>query len=488
MARLTAPVRLTLVALGALGACGGGPARERAHDAAGPSAGDAAVDAAGDGAAEPMAAPEPSPDVAPAPPDAALDEPRGADGSASADSADSADSVYRRAAPADAARPEVGAGPYHALAIATGRNHTCARLDDGNVKCWGLNTAGQLGYGDTYRRGSDPTDMGDNLPLVDLGAGRFATAIAAGGDTTCAILENGALKCWGGGNSAGQPGGGNLGDQPAEMGDALPEVNLGDHAVTMVGMGATVACALLDDGSARCWGLDAQSLTPVPVSLGSAKPVTALSGGESGMLALFSDGTATRLLSKITFPLLGPGVRATQVGGGIVGDCALVGGVVTCAPEASPTITMPDDAFFHYGVAGSDDGLDGTFVGPTPLPRLLGFGRTLWGGTCAMYDGGRVGCQRSVSWWPCTPDWCAFATASGDGTELMNLGQPAVALTSGGDEHICGLLANGEVRCWGGNEHPAIPNDALGSSFDMEQVNGQWVYGRFHSIDLGTHR
>jgi hypothetical protein len=90
--------------------------------------------------------------------------------------------------------------------FAVGGGHTCARLDNGQIKCWGNNGAGQLGLGDTSTRGDGVNEMGDNLPAVDLGSGR--TALAAGTSYTCARLDNGRIKCWGG-NAAGQLG---LGD------------------------------------------------------------------------------------------------------------------------------------------------------------------------------------------------------------------------------------------------------------------------------------
>ncbi|MBI3977919.1 MAG: hypothetical protein HY331_07015, partial [Chloroflexi bacterium] len=72
-------------------------------------------------------------------------------------------------------------------------------------------------------------EMGDNLPAVDLGTGRTGTAIAGGGEYTCAILDNGQVKCWGY-NTYGQLGLGNTdnrGDAADEMGDKLPAVDLG---------------------------------------------------------------------------------------------------------------------------------------------------------------------------------------------------------------------------------------------------------------------
>ena len=60
---------------------------------------------------------------------------------------------------------------HTARAVAVGSAHTCALLDDDKVKCWGRNDFGQLGLGDTANRGDDPGEMGDNLPAVDLGRG-----------------------------------------------------------------------------------------------------------------------------------------------------------------------------------------------------------------------------------------------------------------------------------------------------------------------------
>jgi alpha-tubulin suppressor-like RCC1 family protein len=127
------------------------------------------------------------------------------------------------------ALPAVDLGPGRtATAVAAGFFHTCARLDDRRVKCWGNNGYGQLGLGDAVNRGDGPGEMGDALPAVDLGLGRTATAVAGGFGYTCALLDDRRLKCWGN-NQFGQLGLGdslNRGDAPGEMGDALPAVDL----------------------------------------------------------------------------------------------------------------------------------------------------------------------------------------------------------------------------------------------------------------------
>ncbi|MFO0666150.1 MAG: hypothetical protein U0174_19510 [Polyangiaceae bacterium] len=146
-----------------------------------------------------------------------------------------------------------------ALALSAGEQFTCALLDNARVKCWGANGGGQLGLGDLSSRGDDPGEMGDALPYVDLGTGRTVKAVNAGkSDHTCALLDNDRVKCWGFNNS-GQLGLGDMqvrGDGPGEMGDALPYVEFGSGrtAKAIVPGSDSSTCALLDNARVKCWG------------------------------------------------------------------------------------------------------------------------------------------------------------------------------------------------------------------------------------------
>jgi alpha-tubulin suppressor-like RCC1 family protein len=154
--------------------------------------------------------------------------------------------------------PAVDLGPdRRATALALGYEHSCALLDNGQVKCWGGSTYGELGLGDTQSRGSEPGQMGLALSAVDLGDGEIAKLISSGGRTTCVLLESDRIKCWGQ-NGFGQLGLGDTnhrGDQPGEMGDDLPAVDVDpEHAVIDLSVGLVSVCAVLSTNRIRCWG------------------------------------------------------------------------------------------------------------------------------------------------------------------------------------------------------------------------------------------
>ncbi|WAS92707.1 DUF4215 domain-containing protein [Nannocystis punicea] len=85
-------------------------------------------------------------------------------------------------------------GPVQA--IAAGAFHNCALMMGGTVRCWGDNSVGQLGNGTLNEDiGDEPGEI-ELIEDVDLG-GDAAKEIAAGFGHTCALLEGGGVKCWG---------------------------------------------------------------------------------------------------------------------------------------------------------------------------------------------------------------------------------------------------------------------------------------------------
>lgn len=138
-----------------------------------------------------------------------------------------------------------------------GAGHLCAVFENKKVKCWGDNSSGQLGLGDMNQRGNSTTTVGDQILYVDLGTVSKVHKVTAGNSHSCALFENGKIKCWGG-NSNGELGLGDTnfrGSLPNQMGDKLPFVNLGNEVAIDVTAGELMTCALFKNGKVKCWGL-----------------------------------------------------------------------------------------------------------------------------------------------------------------------------------------------------------------------------------------
>jgi alpha-tubulin suppressor-like RCC1 family protein len=154
-----------------------------------------------------------------------------------------------------AALVAVDFGTSYATALSTGKDHSCAILATGDVKCWGNNSAGQLGV--TGNHGSASGQMGANLAAVNLGSDRTALAIATGSEHSCALLDNQTVKCWGA-NTYGQLGyGDKISRMSPNLGDTLVSVDLGGRIATAITAGAYDTCVILDTGAPVCWGFNA---------------------------------------------------------------------------------------------------------------------------------------------------------------------------------------------------------------------------------------
>jgi alpha-tubulin suppressor-like RCC1 family protein len=121
--------------------------------------------------------------------------------------------------------------------LVTGGSHSCALLTNATVKCWGLNTNGQLGDGTTTQRTTPVTVTGLSGVL----------RLTAGASHTCASLSGGTVKCWGL-NSNGQLGDGTT----AQRTTAVAVIGL--SGVTQISAGVAHTCALLSAGTVKCWG------------------------------------------------------------------------------------------------------------------------------------------------------------------------------------------------------------------------------------------
>lgn len=321
--------------------------------------------------------------------------------------------------------------------LGVGYNHACARLHDGTVKCWGWNDFAQLGLGDKNHRGDEAGEMGELLPIVDLGTELAVTGLAAGGAHTCVLFKDGRLKCWGN-NVRGQLGLGHterLGDEPGEMGVNLPFVDFGaaQQAKAMV-VGAGHTCALMTDGRLKCWGWN--------------------EFGQLGQGDTSDRGDGPGEMGN-SLPFVKLGNQAIAIAGRSKHTCALLdGGEVKC---------WGDNSHGQLGLGDTNHRGDEPGEMGNSLPAVdLGTGKTaiaVSGGvrhTCALLAGGSVKC-----WGQNLHGQLGQGDSSdrgdqpgemGDNLPAVNLGagKTAVAISADG-EHTCALLNDGGVKCWGRN-------------------------------------
>ncbi|MSZ04551.1 MAG: hypothetical protein F2700_08855 [Actinobacteria bacterium] len=337
------------------------------------------------------------------------------------------------------------ANPAHAaeaakpIAVITGGHHTCAILDGGSVKCWGLNGNGELGYGDTTSRGVNASEMGDDLPTVDLGTGRTALALTSGRDHTCALLDNHTVKCWGL-NEIGELGYGdtdNRGDNASEMGDNLPTVDLGTgRTAKAINAGMWHTCAILDNDTVKCWGKN-----------------------DHGELGLGDTSHRGDNASE-----MGDNLPTVDLGTGRIAKVMSSAGVHSCVLLDNNTIKCWGyNGNADLGLGDTDNRGDNSSEMGDSLPAVdLGTGRTAkavssgGGGTCSILDNDTVKC-----WGYSAQGQLGYGDTNNRGDVGGEMGDNLLAVDLGtgrtasaiwyGDLHVCALLDNGSVKCWGWN-------------------------------------
>ena len=327
--------------------------------------------------------------------------------------------------------------------VAAGGQHTCALMQDGAVRCWGKGRFGSLGYGNTENIGDDeaPSSAGD----IDLGGP--AVQVVTGDAHTCALMATGAVRCWGY-NSSGELGRGmrgSIGDDehPSSSGD----IDLGGKAVRLAA-GRDHTCALMDDSAARCWG-----------------------GGRNYRLGYgnrddIGDDEAPSTVGDID---VGGPIKA--IAAGVFHTCALLkSGAVRCWGEGEV------GRLGHASTRRIGDGHSPGSWFAIDMGGDIGQVATGRAHTCALRQTGAVHC------------WGAGGSGQlGVGYQVANepAGTPGLAFAApvaqiaAGQEHSCALLHNGVVQCWGGNEFGQLGH---GRGATIERVVAP---GDEATVDLG---
>jgi alpha-tubulin suppressor-like RCC1 family protein len=218
-------------------------------------------------------------------------------------------------------------GIDNATAICAGNEHNCALLQDGTVSCWGYNGSYQLGS-------TTPTRSGTPMAVAGV---QGATAVACGQYFTCA-LSGGAVFCWGSNYVSGL---GQGVDFSVLKLSATPLPVVGVTTAVSLAAGPSNACVILADGSVQCWG----GGSPTPQTISGITGPTALTIGEYHFCGLLSDGTVKcwgddsegqlgdgHSAGQSATPLAVVGLTgATAIAAGLGDTCAIAGdGLVRC--------------------------------------------------------------------------------------------------------------------------------------------------------------
>lgn len=331
--------------------------------------------------------------------------------------------VLAAALPATAERSSAALRPLQAGWLDVDGNHSCVVRADGGVTCWGDAWTGRLGYGNASNVGDDETPAAGGT--VNLG-GHTATQIATGSTHTCAVLDTGAVTCWGDG-AYGALGYGNttvIGDD--ETPAAAGTVNLGGHTAVAITAGSGVTCAVIETGDVMCWGRNDRG------QLGH------------GTTANVGDDETPATVGAVD---LG-GHRAIAISAGQSHVCAVLEtGSVHCWGAGG-------NGRLGYGNTG-DIGDDETpwSAGPVNLGGMRAVAVTAGGShTCALGDAGEVRCWGAGAdgrlGYGNTNDIGDDETAAAAG--IVDVGAPVTAL-SAGTATTCATTAAGGLRCWGFN-------------------------------------
>jgi|GEM_PF-1401643 len=258
--------------------------------------------------------------------------------------------------------PVTVTGINSAVEVVAGGNHSCAILEDGTVKCWGWNQWGQLGNGintgpetcQIYTCSTTPVSVSGISDVVSMGAGY---------GHTCALLSNGIAKCWGSNGS--QLGNGTFaGDIGAPDYIFNPGSVIGfSTGVALSSSGSANTCALLADQTIKCWGLNnhgqigtgslqgpevcfSNNCAKTPVSVtGISTAVIIATGGEHSC-AILSNGTAKCWGSNANGQL-GNGTNTTSYPFGIPTPVTIFFIEDSTAPTVTITSPPSGDSFIE---------------------------------------------------------------------------------------------------------------------------------------------
>ncbi len=381
----------------------------------------------------------------------------------------------------------------HAVQLAIGVEHSCARLDDGTVACWGSGGVGELGDGQSgpmYDRW-----LPERVPGLEQ-----VVELEASWRHTCARLGDGTVRCWGD-NTLGQLGNGSSGQDAHEPTPVV--VSELDDAIE-IGVGPSNACAVRQSGDVVCWGAaDADKLgfaapecgpfvvmrdvpmeytTPcqaTPAVVPGLQGAVEVSVGANTVCARAGDGTvqcigATNQVGQLgngtTDPPAMPPVPTAVAG---AADIVAVGVGNAGGCMLQPDATVACWGGNSYGELGRDLEYDDFAPTPTSIASLTGVDALVVAGqTICVLAAGQPSCWGDVNY--------IFEVEPEPGSAAVGhpsaLPQPhdVVELDTTGF-HACARFADDTVTCWGPSDRGQLgvrPDDVLQYEFAPVRWNG----------------
>jgi alpha-tubulin suppressor-like RCC1 family protein len=327
---------------------------------------------------------------------------------------------------------------------------------------WAAIAAGALGLGGTT---SAQITVSPYVPTVAPGQTQqfIATSkslmplqgvksVAAGSAETCVLMLDSTVKCWGANWN------GELGNPTTTQSSVVPLEVMGLNHVTALAAGSMHVCALISDGTVKCWGYNGQgqlgngtftdTSTPTPVK-NLTGPVVGITAGQQHTCAILSGGNVQCWGSNNAEQLGNPGVTGytiptpVQVTGLSFVTAISAGYAHTCVLEASGDVYCWGAGY--QGQLGNNT----TYSSNSPVQSWVGQVKAIAAGgnhTCALV-GGEVYCWGDLS--TVTPDEPNVVGVSG-----------AKAISAGGSQ-ACALLYSGSVECWGYNYDYQLGNGTL---------------------------
>lgn len=367
-------------------------------------------------------------------------------------------------------------GNVHTLA--GGGGHTCALTNDGGVKCWGVNNWGELGNGTA-------TSVSGAVDVLGLDSG--VTAITAGFGHSCAVIRGGGVSCWGY-NSYGQLGDGTKEDRHTPLSViGLPET------IQSIAAGFGHTCALTSSGGVYCWGNNTYGQLGKGSSGDSTAP-TAVSGMQSGITVIAARDHHTCALTSNGGVMCWGENDQGQLGDGTV-ERRYAPVDVTGLASGVKSLAIGDDFSCALTESGGvkcwGDNRSGQIGDGTNIDRLVTVDvQGLISGVTTITAGSDFACAVTAGGVQCWGENSNLQLSDGaqpDATSPVDVtGLPSkVTAIGAGSDSTCAVMNSG-VMCWGKNY-----SHQLGDGTDVDRglpITVQDIGSGMQSVAVGgTH-